>query len=103
MNFFFRPNISRDGTKGGPKSEGEDGNYYGRFWEFGGYHWMIEKTGGLATRLYPDSQVTNGAGNADVNKDPNHINPINGEFLDIESGEHIRIIIVMIGCWFELF
>ena len=79
MNFFFRPNISKDGTKGGPKSEGGDGNYYGRFWEFGGYHWMIEKTGGLATRLYPDSQVTNGAGKADVNKDPNHINPINGE------------------------
>ena len=46
---------------------------------------MIEKTGGLATRLYPDSQVTNGAGKADVNKDPNHINPITGEIEPLTS------------------
>jgi len=78
QNFFFKPNISRDGVKGGDESKGGDGNYYGRFWNKGGYHWMIEKTGGLATRLYPDSVITNGAGLAKAKKDE-FINPVTGE------------------------
>ena len=85
QNFFFKPNISRDGVKGGDESKGGDGKYYGRFWNKGGYHWMIEKTGGLATRLYPDSEITNGAGKAHTNRDPNHINPVTGEIEPLRS------------------
>ena len=33
----------------------------------------------------------------------NPINPLNGELLNLESGEHIRIINVLIGVWFAVF
>ena len=33
----------------------------------------------------------------------NPINPLNGQLLNLESGEHIRIINVLIGVWFAVF
>lgn len=66
MDFFFRPN-----TNPNPKVNG----YTGRYWDVGGYHWVIEQNGD-ATRLYNDNVATYGVSN--YNGNSIHLNWIGG-------------------------
>ena len=64
MDFFLRPNTHPDPDK-----------FNGRYWDKGGYHWMVEQNGD-ATRLYPDSEIAHGVKNQ--NSDSIHLNWIGG-------------------------
>ena len=76
MDFFFRPN-----TNPNPEVNG----YTGRYWDYGGYHWMVEQNGD-ATRLYNDKEITNGV--RDYNYKSIHLNWIGGATgLDITQSQ----------------
>ena len=65
MDYFFRPNTHPERPK----------KFNGRFWDRGGYHWMVEQNGD-ATRLYKDSEKAYGV--ADYNYKSIHLNWIGG-------------------------
>ena len=66
MDFFFRPNTHPERPK----------KFNGRFWDRGGYHWMVEQNGD-ATRLYKDSEKAYGVAN--YNYKSIHLNWIGGD------------------------
>ncbi len=54
------------------------GFFQGRNWRDGGYHWIVMGNG-IATRVYPDDKVTNGAlPSSEYNKHGIHLNWIGG-------------------------